>query len=186
MGIIEGSRARIIKLSLGSPAKADTDAVHAAVEDNGESQVITTGITNPPTPRVITATAGGTEGDIKAIKVKVEGTNVLGESISEELGAFTVNTPGTKVGAKAFKTVTKITIPAHDGEGATTSVGFGEVLGLGVKLAHNTVLRTFLDGTLEETAPTVATSATAVESNTADLNSELNGKAVVIYALATE
>jgi hypothetical protein len=172
--------------NLGSPAVASTTGVHAAVTDNGAQQVVTTAITNPVVPRNITVTAGGTAEDIKAIKVTVEGTNANNEKISEEIGPFTVNTAGTKEGSKAFKTVTKITIPAHDGEGATTAVGFGEKLGLGVRLARNSVLAAYFDGVREATAPTVAVSSTALESNTVDLNTALNTKVVIVgYYLTT-
>lgn len=62
-------------------------------------------------------------------------------------------------------------------------VGTGEKLGLPYKLAHNTVLATYKDNTLEGTAPTVTVSATAIESNTVDLNSALNSKVVDVYLM---
>lgn len=162
---------------------ADTDGIHAVIVDTGVQQVITTGITNPSVPRNITATAGGTALDIKAIQVIIEGTNCADEVITETLPAFTVDTAGTVTGSKAFKTVTKITIPAHDGIGATTAIGFGEKLGLPYKLPHNTVLATYHDNIPEGTAPTVAVSTTALESNTIDLNTALNGKQVDAYLI---
>lgn len=162
---------------------SSTTGVHAAVTDTGLQQVVTTAITNPSVPRNITATAGGTAADIKAIQVVIEGTNYADETITETLPAFTVNTAGTVVGNKAFKTVTKITIPAHDDTGATTAIGFGEKLGLPYKLSHNTVLATYLDNTKEGTEPTVTVSSTALESNTVDLNSALNSKVVDVYLL---
>lgn len=162
---------------------ADTDGIHAAVTDTGAQQVIASGFTQPSTPRNATATAGGTAGDIKAIQVTVVGTNYADEVISETLPAFTVNTPGTVTGSKAFKTITSWTIPAHDGTGATTELGFGEKLGLPFKLAENTVLKTYLDHVLEGTAPTVAVSASAIESNTVDLNSSLAGTQVDVYLM---
>jgi hypothetical protein len=147
--------------------------------------VIITGITNPAAPRNITATAGGTGGDIKAVQVTVTGTNFLDEIITEVLPIFTVNTPGSVTGAKAFKTVTGISIPAHDGLGATTAIGWGDILGLPYLLAHNTVLykQTFLNDVVEATEPTVTVSATDIEGNTIDLNSALNGTAVDTYLL---
>lgn len=162
---------------------ASTTGIHAAVTDNGSEQVVTTGITQPSVPRNITATAGGTAGDIKAIQVVIAGTNYLDEAITETLPAFTVDTAGTVTGSKAFKTVTSITIPAHDDTGATTAIGFGEKLGLPDKLPTNTVLLASLGGTKEATAPTVATSTTAIESNTVDLNSALDSSAVEIFYL---
>lgn len=160
---------------------ADTDGIHAAVTDTGVDQVIITGITQPSVARNITATAGGTAADVKAVQVIITGTNEAGDVISETLPAFTVNTTGSVTGSKAFKTVTSITIPAHDGTGATTEIGFGEKLGLPHKLAHNTVLAASLGNVREGTAPTVAVSASAVESNTVDLNSALNSSVVDVY-----
>jgi len=162
---------------------ASTTGVHAAVIDTGVQQVITTNINSPAVPRAITVTAGGTAADIKAIQVVVEGTNYADEVITETLPAFTVDTPGTVTGTKAFKTVTKITIPAHDGTGATTAIGFSEVLGLPYKLAHNTVLAAYADNVKESTAPTVTVSATALESNTIDLNTALSGKVIDAYLM---
>lgn len=167
-------------VALGSPALGTTTAVHAAVTDTGVQQVVTTGITSPDVARNVTATAGGTAADIKAISVVVAGTDAEGTAITETLPAFTVNTAGTVVGAKAFATVTSITIPAHDGTGATTAIGTGAKLGIGHRLARNSVLAAYLAGVREATAPTVATSATALESNTAQLSTALDGTPVVI------
>ncbi|MFE6846561.1 hypothetical protein [Streptomyces sp. NPDC057686] len=173
-------RSRILSETLGSPALGSTTAVHAAVTDTGSPQTVTTAITDPAVCRNITATAGGTAGDIKAIQVVVTGTNIYDEVISETLPAFTVDTAGTVVGSKAFKTVTSITIPAHDGTGATTAIGTGAKLGLPARLLRNTVVYAFLADVREGTAPTVATSSTAVESNTVSLNSALNGSEVTV------
>ncbi|SMC63310.1 hypothetical protein [Sporomusa malonica] len=165
-------------------ATGETAAVAFTGGQTAASQVVTTAITNPAVPRNITATAGGgTAGDIKAIQVVVAGTNYLDQAITETLPAFTADTPGSVVGSKAFKTVTSITIPAHDGTGATTAIGWGDKLGLPYKLTHNTVLAAYLDNALESTAATVAVSATAIESNTIDLNSALDSKIVDAYLL---
>lgn len=186
MGVIDnpaakdGTGQRVRTVSLGSPAAASTTGVHAAVTDNGAPQVITTGITQPSSPRAVTATAGGTAADVKAIQVIVAGTNAQGDAITETLPAFTVNTTGTVTGTKAFKTITSITIPAHDGTGATTAIGTTEVLGLGYLLSRNTVIAAFLAGVKEGTAPTVVTSATVLEANTVDLNSSLAGTEVLV------
>ena len=180
MGKIAGSESRIFDLNLGSPAVGAVANVHAAVTDNGSEQTITTGITDPPTPRVITATAGGTEADIKAIQITINGFDVNGEIITEDLPAFSVNTAGTVTGSKAFKTVTSIIIPAHDGTGATTAIGLGDTLGLGVLLSRNTVINTFFGGVLESTLPTVKFSSSDVENNTVLLNSTLDASAVLV------
>jgi hypothetical protein len=179
--LVEVDRAFVGHIFYPAVPLGATTAVKTAVTDTGAQQVITTGLTSPTIPRNITATAGGTATDIKAIQVIVEGTNVNGDVITETLPAFTVNTAGTVVGNKAFMTVTKITIPAHDGTGATTAIGTGAKLAIPFKLAHNTVIRAVFDNTVEATAPTVAVSATEVESNTFTLNTALNAKDVDVY-----
>lgn len=164
-----------------SPAQAalgTATGCHAAYTSTASAGVLTTGITNPTCPRNVTATAGGTAGDIKAISVTVTGTDINDETIFEVLPAFTENTAGIVVGSKAFKTVTQIDIPAHDGTGATTAVGYGAKLGLSNYLRHNTCLFTSLNGVVEGTAATLATSLTSLSNNTIALNSALNGTAV--------
>ena len=172
------------QVSAANAVAAAAAGVLAAAATSTAATVIETGFTNPAVPRNITATAGGTAGSIKAVQVKITGTNYADEVITEDLPAFTVDTAGIVVGSKAFKTVTKVEIPAMDGAGATVAIGFGDKLGLPFKLAHNTVLDAFLDNTKEGTAPTVAVSATAIESNTIDLDSALNGKVVDAYLMA--
>jgi hypothetical protein len=164
-------------------ATGETAAVDFTGGQDEAADVLTAAITNPGAPRSITATAGGTAADIGAIQVTVVGIDYNGEDITEDLPAFTVNTAGTVQGSKAFREVTSITIQAHDGVLATTSIGFGDKLGLPYKLAHNTVLDAYIDNAKEGTAPTVAVSSTSLESNTVDLNSALNGKVVDVYLL---
>lgn len=170
-----------IEVPAAAAVAANTTGVLAAVTDNGQTRVITTNITSPAYPRVITATAGGTATDIKAIQVTIEGTDMDGNVITSTLPAFTVDTAGTVTGSKAFRTVTKITIPAHDGTGATTSIGFGNALGIPYRLPHDTVISAYRNNVREGTLPTVTTSATALENNLFTLNSALNGTKVDVY-----
>jgi len=166
--------------SVGSPAASAAAAVHAAVADNGAPQTVTTGITQPDVPRNITATAGGTAADVKAIQVTLNGIDIDDQAISEVLPAFTVNTAGIVTGSKAFKTIASIEIPAHDGTGATTAIGTGAKLGIAARLGRNTVLAAYLNGVKEGTEPTVGFDGTNISGNTATLNSTLNGSAVVL------
>jgi len=145
--------------------------------------VLTTDIIALSVPRNITATTGGTGGDIKAVQVTITGTNYADEVISEVLPIFTVNSATTVTGSKAFKTVTSISIPAHDGLAATTEIGFGEVLGLPWLLPYNTVLSSFFDNAAASGAPTVTTSLTLIESNTLDMHNALNSKIVDAYLI---
>jgi hypothetical protein len=178
--VMPGSRRASFSHAVGIPALGTTTAVHAAVTSTGSTSTVTTGITNPDVPRNVTATSGGTAGDIKAIQVTVAGTDIAGQAITETLPVFTADSATTVVGSKAFKTVTSITIPAHDGTGATTAIGVGSKLGLPEMLSRNSVVAAYLGGTKEGTAPTVATSTSSLANNTATLNSALNGTAVVV------
>ena len=164
-------------------ATGESGAVSFSGGQTAAAQVITTFDGQPAVPRNVTATAGGTSGDVKAVQVVVTGTNMNDEVISETLPAFTVNQTGIVTGAKAFKTVTSVTIPAHDGTGATTAIGFGSLFGLPFKLAHNTVLDAFFGNVKESTPPTVAVSATALESNTIGVASTLDGSALDAYLI---
>jgi hypothetical protein len=178
--VIEGAAPYVRTTTITAPALGTTTAVHAAVTDNGGTQTITTGITNPDVPRNVTATAGGTAADIKAISVTVTGTDAAGAPLTEILPVFTVNTAGTVVGSVAFKTVTSISIPAHDDVGATTSIGTGAKLGLGTKLSRDTIVNSYLGGTRESTRSTVVVSSSAIKSNLVTLNSALNATDVII------
>lgn len=155
---------------------ADNDGIHAAIALTDASQNIVTGITNPTVPKniVIAGNAAGIVGN-----VIIEGKNYSGKVITETI-ALNGTTP--VVGNKAFASVTKITLPVQTHAGTdTVSVGFGVKLGLPFLFSHNTLLFAFLNNVKEATAPTVTTSATAIELNTITLNSALNGSVVDAY-----
>ena len=70
-------------------AAADAGAVHAAITGSATVTVTTTAdITNPPGPRNLVVTPGGTTTDVKAGDVTVYGTNLNDEPISEEFTFF--------------------------------------------------------------------------------------------------
>jgi hypothetical protein len=130
----------------------------------------------------VTQTAVGTEDTNGTITVV--GTDLAGNVISETI---TPNAGATVVGAKAFATVTSVTGAGWviDGVEATAdkiTVGFGALIGLPDKLTDTAqVLAASLANVKQATAPTVAVNATALESNTVDLDSALNGTAVKVY-----
>lgn len=158
-------------------AVASTTAVHAAVTDNAALQVITTAITNPTTPRNITATSGGTAANITAQQVTIKGTDYGGNVIQETLPAFTAGAATTVTGNKAFATVTEIDQPAI-GVGVTVSYGFGSKLGLPYKLARNQVQAAYLGLAREATLPTVTSDPANLSGNTVALASALTGAQV--------
>lgn len=164
-----------------TPAAAAAAGVHAAVVDTGAPVTVTTGLTSPATPRNITATAGGTAADVKAIAVVITGTDWSDAVLVETLPVFTVNTTGIVVGSKAFKTITSVTIPAHDGTGATTEIGFGSKLGLPALLTFDTVQLAAYASTREATPPTVVADPVNISGNTVQLASALAGGVVDVF-----
>ena len=128
----------------------------------------------PPCARNVTVTvAATTPGHVKAADIVVTGKNMAGETITESFKP-TENTAGTLTGTKAFKEITSVVVPPQDGDSVTVDVGFGELIGLPYKIAKKRVLMTLNDGVLD-TAPTLAISATVLESNTVDFNGSLDG-----------
>jgi hypothetical protein len=167
-------------------ATGETAAVAFTGGIDGAADVVTTKITQPSCPRNITATSGGTEGDIKVGQVIIYGTNMKDEVITETLPVFTVNSATTVVGAKAFKTVTAISFPPHDGatdwtvSRATVSIGVQDVLGLPFLLTEKSAVMTCVNNAIDSAA-TVTTSTTAIESNTLDPNASLAGTPIDAY-----
>ena len=161
-----------------TPAAPSTTTIHTAITlPSSGTTTVTTGITNPDVPRCvsITGNASGITGN-----VVITGTNMLGQTITDTIVADGTT---TVQGAKAFLTVTSIVVPVRNAPSDTIAIGRGTKLGLPVTLPHNTVIRTFYNNTLEGTPPTVATSGTAIESNTALLNTTLAGAVVDLYYL---
>lgn len=156
-------------------ATGETDEVAFSSGVTGDYDKITTGITQPVEPRNITAKSGGTAGDIAKVAVKIFGTDFNDEPIEEELPYFTANSATTVTGAKAFKTVTEIWLPAHDGANATTEIGFGSLFGLPFKML-NKCLQVAFDGVWETTAPTVVIDADELCKNTIQIAGTLDGE----------
>jgi hypothetical protein len=176
MPYITGSRSRVLSFSPGSPAVGADNAVLADTAMHAsDPTVVSAGITNPAVARNLTVK--GNHADV-AGDVVIEGTNIGGEPITE-----TIALAGTGVvaGNKAFRTVTSITLPPYvTADTERVRVGTGAKLGLPETLSRNGVIRAFLNGVVESTPPTVAVSASALESNTIQLNSALNGNPVVV------
>jgi len=167
-------------------ATGESGAVAFTGGIDGAADVVTTDITQPSTPRNITATSGGTAGDIKAGQVIITGTNMKDEVITETLPVFTVNSATTVVGAKAFKTVTSISFPPHDGatdwtvSRATVAIGVQDVLGLPYLLTEKSCAQTLVNNAIDSAA-TLTTSTSAIESNTIDPNAALAGTPIDVY-----
>lgn len=166
-----------------APAATSTTYVLAATGNTSTSatKTVSAGITSPDVPRNVTVTTGGTTADCAAGNVVVTGTDFFGKALTENL-AITNAQNGTTTGAKAFRTVSSVTLPAEQGTAACTfALGIGSKLGLSRCLDQaGYVFQATLNGVREATFPTVANSASAVSGNTVTLSSSLNGNDVAV------
>lgn len=154
---------------LKRPAAGNTTAIAAATATSSGGTTVITPTGQPDVPRNISVTTAGTAADIKAVAVTVTGTNVEGKVITEDI-TTTVDTANTTVGNKAFKTVTSVSVPAQDGNGATYAVGYGVKLGIGLRnlasMPIEVLTKTAAGVEAIEAASASAFSSSAVESNT--------------------
>lgn len=160
-----------------SPLASTTTKIHAAITLTTEVQHISTGITNPDVPRVISIT-GVKAGGALTGDVVIHGTDASGAIITDTIA---LNDNATVNGVKAFKTVTLIDVPVYVTSGDTVSIGTTDLLGLIHLLSQNTVWEVFLNNVKETTAPTVTVSSDVLSLNTVDLNSALDGNQVDIW-----
>jgi len=122
------------QVSAAKAVAASDTGVHAAIELAAEAQDITTDITSPAVPRAmrIKGNQAGVAGN-----VVITGTNYTGKEINEVIAA---NGDTEVDGDKAFKTITKITVPPLVGDGNSISVGWNDKLGLPInariKVSH--------------------------------------------------
>lgn len=172
------------------PSAATAAAVLAATAVVTGGSTFTTDnatFTNPDVPRAITVVIGGTAADVAAGTITVTGTNVEGKTITEDFTA-TVNTAETLTGAKAFKTVTSIAVPAQDGSGVTIAIGSSAKLGLFHRVptsgvTYRVVTQTTGGTRAIQAAPSAsAASITLVESNTITPATAMDGtKTVTVH-----
>lgn len=156
-------------------AANDDDAVMTSTAGATSKKTITSDLVNPPCVRTLTVTAGGTAGDIKAGSVRVYGTNYANEEIYEDF-TFTADTAATENGVKAFKTVTKVEIPAQDGTGCTFKVGTGKGLGLPFKFASKPLFLASFNGSAD--AGAITADDDELEKNIYTPQNTLNAKVV--------
>lgn len=166
--------------NFGAPIAALATRVVSGTAGNVSATAVTlsTFTLQPDVPRNLTITPAGTTGDVEACSVVVNGTNIQDKVISETF-AFLADASTATVGSKAFKTVTSVVFPANcesGGFAATWSIGVGEKIGLKrcLAVAGDWAWSTAA-GAYETTRATMAASASAVESNTADFNGTMNG-----------
>lgn len=169
----------VVRFSAGSPAAADDDRIVTSTNMKVGAYTIANGSPSGGGARNVTVTHTAVDAADTLGTIVVVGTDLAGAALTETI---TPSSGGVASGTKAFKTVTSVTGAGWviAGGNDTIKVGFGDLIGLPDKLPANTVLAAYLNGVREATAPTVTTSTSVLASNTADLNSSLNGNPVYI------
>jgi hypothetical protein len=119
---------RTVAQSFLGVGNADDDAIHQTIALTASEQPITTNITNPDVYRVLKVVGSGTFDDDATFYII--GTNWAGADITDAV-TLAAGTNPSMVGAKPFKTVTKLIIPATEQQ-TPPSVTFGttDMLGL--------------------------------------------------------
>ncbi len=116
-------------------AAADANAIKASFASSASAEdfsgsdldgVVGTGEMDPPRNLTITTTS---HADIDAVDVVITGTDVDNATLTDTI---TLTDAGntTDVGTSAFKTVTRVQIPAQGGIGGALEIGFGDAIGL--------------------------------------------------------
>lgn len=108
-----------------APDAPGADDVLSATLLTTAVQTISTGITNPDFPRILSVTGG----DVNVTgNVVITGKNIRGEMITDTIAS---DGTSTVAGTKAFKSVTSIQLPVYAVAGTETiSVGITDKLGL--------------------------------------------------------
>ena len=165
-----------VELSAAQTVAADADGV-AEITMGTSKKTVTTGLAAMPCARNLTVvgTAAGITGTLK-----VTGTNMAGETIEE---SFTLNGTTAQTGNMAFASVTKVEVPVRNAADDAVQIGWGVKFGIPYKLSLNTVLAAYVNGSKEATAPTVAVSSSALESNTISMNTAPSGKATHYFLI---
>ncbi len=164
-GAITSTAAEVKAAMNGEP----TCAALVATEDENAGAGVVNALAEAPLTGGITKSSGD---------VVITGTDEAGVALSE---TFALNGTTTVAGTCAFHTVTNIHVPAREQVADTVAVGWTEKLGLGSKLAHNTMLAAYLNNTREATLPTVAVHATDLSKNVADFDTGLSGTVGDLY-----
>ena len=111
----------IAEQSWADPAAAAVDAIMAAETVPAAGAIYDRAVETGALPDTVNVIVSGTAGDVKAGNVVVTGTDADDQAQTENF-LLTVNTIGTIKGAKTFKTITQVAVPAQDGAGVNIEV----------------------------------------------------------------
>lgn len=158
-----------------APDAADTFGIlRSQSVDSASTATVTSGFGTLDFARDVVVTPAGTTADVKTSSITIAGTDIRGESISENV-SITANQTTSVTTNAAFASITSITIPPQDGDSALYHFGLGAGLGLDRKLEVDSVIKAVVDGSHESTRPTVTVSATTMSLNKATTNTAPNG-----------
>lgn len=141
-----------------APALASTTAVHAAITcPTAGTTLVTTEITNPDVPRLVTVT--GNQASVTG-NVVIIGTDINDAALTDTIASSGVSTVAS---TKAFKTVTSIEIPTRGAASDTIAIGTSAKVGFPIAIPQTTrvIIKNF-DGATD--AGTVTAGATAALS----------------------
>ena len=158
----------------------DDDGILAATSLATTAMDITEFDAQPACTRLLTLKTTGTAGDVKAGKIKVFGTNINGEPISEEV-SLTADTALNATTARAFKTVEKVACPAMDGSGVKLKIGWADKYGLPF-ISDKEVLMYSIENGAVATAATITADA-ELAKNVVAFHTASNGKSREIVVL---
>jgi len=123
-------------------------------------------------PRNVTVTTTH-DSSVVAMTVTVTGTDEYGETLVELVTVAATGTSQADATVKAFKTVTSLAITAAaDAEANTCNIGWGNALGLPIRMDAGTCIAFFADNTEELTE---ATSVVAVTSTATSTTGDVRG-----------
>lgn len=159
-----------------APANADNDAVHAAVTLSTAVQTVTTGIGALDFPRCVCIVSNAAI----TTKVTINGTDIEGTAISEELtlnGATPVNS------TRAFKTVTSIVYPIRTNVGDTVTVGYINTFGMPHVIPYAGCLLAYLFNGTTDTSGALTVDASLSKNVYALNGTPDNSKKVALFYL---
>ncbi len=161
-----------VRLStIAAAESSDDDQLTTATPANNTTNISLTSsgfLAQPDVPRTLLVTPSGSATGT----LEFTGTDISGGAITETLtfaGASAV------ASTKAFKTVSGVAGNFTQETARTLKIGTGNLLGMNVRLATNTVFMAAVNGVREGTAPAVTVSSTVLSLNTIDTASAPGG-----------
>lgn len=142
-----------IRLKNVDGADADSDVYLAdQATSSSATTVVISFLGSPDVPRPILFTPGGTTGDVAAGNIVIVGTDMYGNALTENV-ALTANQTATSTSTGSYRTITSITFPQMDGDGATFDVGTDSTVALRIRYIRQPTAYTASDTTVTSGFP---------------------------------